>query len=318
MIIKNPAMTPQEVADYLKIAKNTVYELIKRGELNGYKVGKKIRVDLKDVEEYKNRAKSKNALAASAKTSPGHAKMPHRMLPSTTQGFVICGQDPILDILSKHLEMHPVSIRALRSYIGSYNGLFALYQSNVHIATTHLWDGDTGQYNVPYVKRMLPGIPSVIINLVGRTQGFYVARGNPKKITGWDDLKRRDVSLVNREKGSGSRVLLDEHLRLMEVPGSMVNGYNQEYAAHRAVASAVARGVADIGLGTEMASLSTRGVDFIPLQAEKYDLVIKKEDIDNQPFQAILEIINSSEFKLELQGMGGYDTENTGEIVAET
>lgn len=319
---ENIPLTPQEVADILKITKNTVYELIKRGELSGYRVGKKVRVDVKYVEEYKNRTKNRKTGAHStsdinslllAKTNP----LNYEEFPAE-KGFVICGQDVLLDILSRYLEQHPKGVRTLRSYVGSYNGLYALYQGDVQLATAHLWDGDTGRYNIPYVRRMLPGIPAVIIHLASRMQGFYVAKGNPKGIKDWEDLKRPDITMINREKGSGTRILLDEHLRLLGIPGKSIQGYSRECLSHLAVASTVARGGADFALGNEKTGLQVQGIDFIPLQKERYELVIKKEDMDKPPFEAIVEILRSQEFKMELAGIGGYELSETGKIIRET
>lgn len=313
----NSALTPQEVADILKIAKNTVYELIKRGELNSYKVGKKLRIDLKDVEDYKNSTKSIKRSQPDTFEVKGRV-MPLYEEPSRNNGFVICGQDILLDILSRHLQLHPNGVQALRSYVGSYNGLYALYQGNVQMATAHLWDGDTNQYNIPFVRRMLPGVPAMIINLACRLQGFYVAKGNPKGIEGWEDLKRKDLTMINREKGSGTRVLLDEHLRKLGITSRSIKGYDRESTSHLAIASTVARGGADIGIGNEKSGLQVNGIDFIPLQTERYDLVIKKEDFNKAPFQAAIEILKSPEFKMELEGIGGYDLSEIGKIVAET
>ncbi len=315
----NSALTPQEVADILKIAKNTVYELIKRGELNSYRVGKKVRVDLRDVEEYKNRTKSIKKPSSKA-LEPSDPKGNPFLYeePAKSSGFVICGQDIMLDILSRYLHQHTNGVPALRSYVGSYNGLYNLYQGNVQIATAHLWDGDSGQYNIPYVRRMLPGIPSVIIHLACRLQGFYVSKGNPKDIRGWEDLKRRDITIINREKGSGTRVLLDEQLRILRFPSSQIKGYERESTSHLAIASTVARGGADLGIGNEKSGLQVKGIDFIPLQTERYELVIKKEDINKPPFSAVMDILNSQEFRLELEGIGGYDLAELGNITAET
>lgn len=314
----NSALTPQEVADILKIAKNTVYELIKRGELNSYRVGKKVRVDIKDVEEYKNRTKSmKSNHAGITQNNIRLNPFLEEELPRSS-GFVICGQDLLLDILSRYLQLHPYGVQALRSYIGSYNGLYALYHGNVQMATAHLWDGDTGQYNIPFVRRMLPGIPAVIIHLACRLQGFYVQKGNPKSIKGWEDLKRKDITIINREKGSGTRVLLDEHLRILGIPTRTIKGYERESTSHLAIASTVSRGGADLGIGNEKSALQVKGIDFIPLQTERYELIIKKEDIEKAPFQAVLEILRSQELKMELEGIGGYDLSEIGKLVAET
>lgn len=186
------------------------------------------------------------------------------------------------------------------------------------MATAHLWDGDTGQYNIPFVRRMLPGTSSVIIHLACRLQGFYVLKGNPKGITGWEDMKRKDITIINREKGSGTRVLLDEHLRLLGISSKNIKGYERESTSHLAIASTVARGGADIGIGNEKSCMQVNGIEFIPLQTERYELVIKKEDIQSPPFQAVLEILRSQEFRMELEGIGGYDLSEIGKIIAET
>ena len=202
--------------------------------------------------------------------------------------------------------------------MGSYNGLINLYNDKASIASSHLWDWETSEYNVDFVKKLLPGIPCTIINLTYRIQGFYVQKGNPKNIHGWDDLKRYDINYINREIGCGVRVLLDGKLRELEIPSSKINGYNSEENSHLAVASAVARGKGDFGLGIEKVAKQIDNIDFIPLQKERYDLVIKTENLENPIYKEILSIINSDEFKDELAGLGGYDLKDTGKIIAET
>jgi len=317
-MVEDSALTPIEVAEILKISKNTVYELIKRGELNGYKVGKKVRVDMKDVEAYKNSTKnsSKNNIVSNKIVSLLEKNNNYTFSENTS--LVISGQDIMLDILARYLEGHPNGLQPLRSYEGSYNGLYALYNGKVQAATAHLWDGDTGIYNIPYVKRMLPGTPAVIIHLAERMQGFYVAKGNSKGIKGWEDISRSDITIINREKGSGVRVLLDEKLRKMGISTSAINGYTKEASSHLAVASAVSRRTADLGIGCEKSSLQVKDIDFIPLQSEKYEMVIKKEDFKKAHFQAINEILNSTEFKTEIEGIGGYNITKMGKITAET
>ncbi len=306
------ALTAQDVADILKIAKNTVYELIKRGEINSYKVGRKVRFTAADVEAYIARSHR----AAPEAERPGDGSRP---VFETGEGhFIICGQDVMLDVLSNHLTRSAWGRPALRAYIGSYSGLIALYRGEVQAASAHLWDGDTGEYNRPYVRRLLPGIPAVIVRLTLRTQGLYVARGNPKDIRGWADFARPDLTMINREKGAGSRVLLDEHLRLLGIAGRSVRGYLREGPSHHTVASAVGRGEADVAVGHQKAAEQVEEVDFIPLQRERYDLVIKKESLDHPATRAVLEILRSEDFKREFEAMGGYDLTDVGRIVAET
>jgi putative molybdopterin biosynthesis protein len=317
---EDASLTPEEVASTLKIAKNTVYELIKRGELVAYRVGRKIRVDQKDVEAYKKKGKKlessvppPSAAAHTLLTTAPDIEKPA----SSPQNLVICGQDVILDILARHLERHPNGVSALRHQVGSFNGLLALYQGKVHMTAVHLWAGERDLYNIPYVRRLLPGIPTLIVHLACRMQGFYVDKGNPKGIKDWHDLIRPDVRFINREKGCGTRVLLNEKLRLLGLDSRQINGYEKEALSHLAVASAVALGEADVGLGIEKVSLQARGIDFVPLQKERYELVMKKEDMDKPQFKAVLEILQSQEFQKELLGLGDYDLTETGKIVAE-
>ncbi len=316
------SLTPQEVADILKIAKNTVYELIKRGELPAYRIGRKLRIDPHDVEAYKREGKRmempqlNDSALAEHPHPPATAPLMVEQAPDI-RSLVICGNDVLLDALTFHLERHPSRIIAFRHHVGSFAGLLAIYQGKAHMASVHLWDGETGTYNIPYVRHMLPGVPAVIIHLACRMQGFYVAEGNPKKIKTWQDLTRPDIRFANREKGSGTRVLLDEKIRQLGLDKQLITGYEREELSHLAVASTIVRGEVDVALGNERASLQIRGVDFVPLQKERYDLVIRKEDIEKPQFQAVLEVLQSVDFQMELLGLGGYDLAETGEIVAE-
>lgn len=320
------SLSTQEVADILNISKNTVYELIKRGELPSYRVGRKVRIDFQDIENYKNKSRKNNSVGLSATfqiqqgLQASVAKINAKYVdeaPKYNKDFIICGQDMLLDILAQYLQRHPNGIQALRYYIGSYNGLVELYKGNVTIASSHLWDSETDTYNTPYVRRLLPGVPCIIVHLVYRMQGFYVPKGNPKNITSWNDLTRPDVLMINRERGCGVRVLIDENLRKLGIPSQSIKGYEVENFSHLAVASTVARGEADVAIGNEKTALQVKDIDFIPLQKEQYDLIIKKEDINKPPFQAVLEILNSKEFQMELLGIGGYDISDTGKIISE-
>ena len=304
------SLTPKEVADMLKIAKNTVYDLVKRGELNAYRVGRKMRIDPKDVEDYKRRTSTSSYLG----NENIYIDSNNKLLIDDNR-FVICGQDVILDILARHLESKNLGIPIFRSYLGSYNGLYALYQGDVQIATSHLWDGDTGEYNIPYIKSLIPGVATVIFHLVCRIQGFYVKKGNPLDIKGWEDLSRPEIRIINREKGSGVRVLLDEHLRLLGIYGGEIKGYEKECTSHIGVASAVSRGEADFGLGIEMAARQVEGLDFVPIQRESIELVMKKEDFEKPVFKAVADILNSKEFLNEIEGIGCYDVKEIGKII---
>ena len=232
--------------------------------------------------------------------------------------IIISGQDILLDILARYIEEILPDYTVLRSYKGSYNGLYDLYNNKVSIASCHLWDGDKDEYNTDYVKRLVPGTPCVLINLAYRLQGFYVEKGNPLNIKSFKDLTNKNIKFINREKGSGVRVLLDEKLRLLNIDPNSINGYYNEENSHLAVASTVGRGDANIGLGNKKASMQVETIDFIPLQTERYDLIIKKSDLNNPIYKSIISILSSEKFKNELQGIGGYDLKDLGKIISTT
>jgi putative molybdopterin biosynthesis protein len=309
--VENSSYTPEEVAKILQISRFTVYELIKRGELEAYRIGRKVRVEPADLERYKQ--KSKKCGPYLTQTT---AKTPIPKL-NIHDGLIICGQDAVLDILTRHLERHLPQLRFLRRYTGSIDGLMALYQGTANLVTAHLWDSDSGDYNVSYVRRLLPGHKTVIYNLVYRMEGFYVAKGNPKGIQTWTDLAQNGIRFVNRECGSGARVLLDQQLRILKLNCRAIHGYDHEETSHLAVASRVARGEADVGLGIEKAAGHVREIEFIPLVKERYDLVMRQEDLDLPHFQSMLAILRSPAFHNEVAGMGGYDISKMGHFIAE-
>ncbi|MUT68708.1 helix-turn-helix transcriptional regulator [Paenibacillus sp. NEAU-GSW1] len=303
--------TTEEIAKLLKISKLKVYDLLKKGELPSYRVGKQMRVDANDLEAYKRRAKGTASVE-----SPFAVKIEAPV--SQSQGnrsIVITGQDISLDILAKHIERNIAGIRPLRAYVGSLDSLIAMYRGESHIVSTHLLDGDTGEYNVPYIRKLLIGTSYIVVNLLSRQAGLYVQKGNPLQIKGWDDLKRPGLLIVNREKGSGARVLLDEQLRLHGINARQIEGYFNEESNHLAVAGKVASGEADVGIGIEKAAAIVGTVDFVPLIKERYDLVLL-QDAENQHWiEALLRILRSDEFQNELRSIQGYDLSLTGQIL---
>ncbi|MDR1084127.1 MAG: helix-turn-helix transcriptional regulator [Deltaproteobacteria bacterium] len=312
---ENLTLTAQDVADILRIAKNTVYELVKRGELNHYKVGRKMRFTRPDVDSYiaTSRSASRQAEVTSGSGS-ARSEVAHQ-----ESGFIICGKDSMLDVLTGYLgRRSDVDRPPLRAYVGSYAGLTSLYYGEVQAATTHLWDGDSNRYNVPFVRRLLPGVPAVVIHLTKRTQGLYVATGNPRNIQTWADLRHGTVTLINREKGAGSRVLLDEQLRLMKINGRSIPGYEREALSHISAAGVVGRGEADVGVGDMKAASMVEGVEFVPLQTEQFDMVVRKEDFETPVVQAILSVLRSRDFREQFQHMKGYDITDMGKVLAET
>lgn len=311
------ALSTQDVADMLHVSKSMIYELIRQGEITSYKVGRKVRFMESDVKKFiaQSREKQAKAGAARAAAQGDGSGRSGAALQEGHRGFVICGQDLILDVLSSYLA--GAGIPALRSYTGSYDSLIALYKGQVDVASAHLWDGTADQYNIPYVRALLPGMRTVIVRFVSRWQGLYVQQGNPKNIKGWEDLQREDIRMVNREYGAGSRVLLDEHLKQLGIYGSSIAGYRRMVPTHLAVASAVGRGEADVGVGTEKIAHQVEHVEFIPLQQERYDLVLRREDMERPEIAALLRIVRMDAFQQEFSSVGGYGIDGMGAIVAE-
>lgn len=308
MSINDVSYTIEEVASLLKVSKLTVYDLIKKDEISSYRVGRQMRVDAKDLEAYKE--KNKNRASSSTPLANADAVKPSRT-------FVISGQDVALDFLAKELEKDSATLRPLRLYTGSLNSLISMYQGQCDLVSLHLFDGDTGTYNIPYVKKILTGFPFIVINFLSRWAGMYVEKGNPKNITGWTDLNRDDIKIMNREKGSGARILLDEQLRIHGIRSKEVNGYDIEETSHLAVASAIASKKCDIGVGIEKTAKIVN-VDFIPLIKERYDLVLFKTEENLEVINKIKEILTSEEIKKDIHAMGDYDVTETGKVMFET
>lgn len=314
--MENDLLNVQEVAAILKVARNTVYELIKRGELKSSKVGKQLRVSRAEIHRYLSQPERAEKPAASPPPAPAGEAPRHSREETVLRGgeLVICGKDMVLDILVAHLGALSDAIPVFRSPLGSYNGVYALYQGRVNVATAHMWDGETNTYNLPYIRKMMPGVPCVVLRVGQRMEGLYVRAGNPKNIRGWEDFRRGDIRMVNREKGSGVRILIDEKMRLMGIRGEDIPGYETELNTHLAVAAHVAAGEADVGVGAELKMTSLSGVDFIPLQLECYDVIIRQSDAEKPPFRALIDVITSERFRREVEALAGFRTEETGKI----
>ena len=183
------------------------------------------------------------------------------------------------------------------------------------MAACHLSDGEG--YNTSYVRSLMPGVPAVLVNLSYRTQGFYVQKGNPKNIHGWQDLRREDISILNRRVGSSARIALDMQLKKLGIPGASLRGYDTIMSSHLTMAAAIAAGEADLAVGTERVSRQIENLDFIPLLEERFDFVIKKEHMHTAPVQKLLEILNSPVFRRETAHFSGNDYRDLGKIIME-
>lgn len=316
--------TTEEIAKLLKVSKLTVYDLIKKGELPAYRVGKQMRVDASDLEAYKQNAKS--GVSHAAVSSPLFAQSPSAVLQPVPERFeektgirplVITGQDAGLDLLAKTLEKKTRKYRPLRSFVSSMDSLVAMYNGGADIVSTHLFDGDTGEYNLPYIRKLFISLPYVVIHFVTRSAGLYVKMGNPLGIKSWQDLARPGIRLVNRDKGSGARVLLDEQLRLHNLSPLSIIGYNHEETTHMGLGGRIALGQADVGVGSERPA-RIAGLEFIPLIQERVDLVMLKRPENEEWISLLKEALVSQELRDVLFTLGDYDLSETGRVLAES
>ena len=230
---------------------------------------------------------------------------------------IVCigSHDNVLDLLANFLKRRYPKYSLSSAHVGSMGGLVALKRGEAHIAGTHLLDERTGEYNVPFLKRLLPGEKITLINLAYRQQGLFVLKGNPKKIKGFKDLLRNDITFINRQTGSGTRLLTDKYLKDLGIDPEQIKGYNSEEYTHMTVASAVLNGMADTGLGILAASRAL-GLDFIPVVKERYDIAIPDGFIKLEMIQKMIDIIrNDVEFRNAVTELGGYDLSESGKIV---
>jgi putative molybdopterin biosynthesis protein len=225
--------------------------------------------------------------------------------------MVVGSHDVALDVLADFLRRaHPTATLA-SAHVGSLGGLLALRRGEAHMAGIHLLDEATGEYNVPYVRQYLPDRAVVLVTLAHRAQGLLVAPGNPSGIQSIADLARPDVRFINRQRGAGTRMLLDYELGRAGLPPQQIRGYDREVYTHMAVAVAVATGAADVGLGI-MAAARAAGLDFVPVARERFDLAVPEEHLRSPLVGHVLAVLEHEEFKEAVTALGGYDVSQTG------
>ena len=222
--------------------------------------------------------------------------------------------DLVLDLIASELT-GTGGVSFASSNVGSLGGLRAIDRGEAHLAGTHLLDEESGEYNVSFLRRYVRNQCVVLVNLVHRVQGFIIPKGNPASIESLNDLAREDIVFVNRQRGSGTRVLLDYKLVAAGIDTQQVAGYEREEYTHLAVAAAVAGGRANVGLGILSAARAI-GMDFIPLFNERYDLAIPEDIYDSELLAPMLQLIQSSDFRVKVEELGGYDAGQMGEVIA--
>ncbi len=227
---------------------------------------------------------------------------------------IVGSHDNTLDLLANELMGLPEPVRMSSTHVGSMGGINALKGGLALCAGAHLFDPESGDFNFPFLAKYVPDQDITAVNLAIRHQGLIVAKGNPKAIKGVADLAREDVRFINRQRGAGTRILLDHHLKTAGIKPEQVRGYDKEEFTHMAVAVNVLTGAADCGLGIHAAAKAL-DLDFVELARERYDLLIPTRFLDDPRIAALLSMVRSPEFQAKIRGQGGYETNLTGQIM---
>ncbi|HEX6768502.1 MAG TPA: molybdopterin biosynthesis protein [Candidatus Binatia bacterium] len=232
------------------------------------------------------------------------------------ENTILCtgSHDLAIGVLEDQLKLRHPELKIAATNVGSLGGLLALQRGETHIAGAHLLDPDSGVYNIPDIQRAIPQVPLVLLHLARREQGILVTRGNPKSIHGLPDLARGGIRFVNRQPGSGTRVLLEYELKKLGLDSAAIAGYEREEFTHMAVGVAVASGLADAGLGVRAAAQAL-ALDFIPIASEQYDLLIERRFFESTRGEELLATICSDRFRAAVSALGGYDTAKAGAVL---
>jgi putative molybdopterin biosynthesis protein len=298
IVLTEHYLKPEEVASLLKISKYTVYEMVKRNDLPAVRIGRKLRFRQTDIDRFIDVENNQQAERARQQTF------------ANTDIRYVGSNDLSIDAVAQTFSQLSLG-NFYPTYVGSMEGLMQLYHGKCDVVGCHLFDEETGQYNLPYIKRFLPHEGIVALEFVKRNLGWVVPKGNPNLLTSWEDLKRRDLLFVNRQKGSGTRVLFDYMLKKLEIKKAEIRGYDTIEFTHLSAASHVSRGAANAALATESVAVAL-SLDFVPLQQERYDLVMKAEFFESKRGQALLHVLSSNRLKEKVALIGGYDVSRMG------
>lgn len=237
---------------------------------------------------------------------------------SSDYGYCFVGShDLAVELLAEFLNHSSSALPLKTIFKGSMQGLIALYRREAQVTGIHLWDQKLQEYNIPFAEHILLAEAYTVVNLIQRSQGWIVPAGNKHNINSWEDITRKGLRFINRQRGSGTRFRIDQYLLENEISANQIQGYENEEQTHWGVALKVANGEADFGIGIQFAA-QRMGLDFVPLFKERYDLVILQETVEKPEWQQIQAVINSTAYKRAVEQHIGYDTSLTGKVIYET
>ncbi|PKN72644.1 MAG: DNA-binding protein [Deltaproteobacteria bacterium HGW-Deltaproteobacteria-10] len=296
-------MNTKEVAQYLDIHEKQVYLLIKAGKIPCTRVTGKWIFPVKLIDEW---------IQTSAQDFLQQAR---KKINSIAGSLLAAGSnDPILDMLLTAIKKDYPTFNIFSSNTGSVNGLEALNTGLTDIAFSHLYDAASGDYNIPYLKQYCPNQSPVVVNLFYRQIGFLVAKSKSKIFKGWDSLTQKNIRFVNRQKGSGIRVLLDQELKERGIICTDISGYDTEVYTHFEVGLCLISGEADTGIASA-AVARILDLDFHPLVDERFDMILEKNTFFQPAVQAFIETLQSEKFKNRVEKIGNYDFTHAGKIL---
>jgi excisionase family DNA binding protein len=299
-------MNTKEVSRYLNIHEKQIYALIHAGRMPATRVTGKWLFPKKVIDQWVEDT-SKAGLEQARKKGE---RISGALLASGSN-------DPVLDILQTCLKKSHPEFYVFSSNTGSTKGLEALDSGFTDIAWSHLFDPDTGEYNIPFLEKLLPHIKAVVVNLFYRELGFLTIRGNPLNIKGFEDLTRQGVRFVNRQEGSGTRLLTDFHLKELEIPSEAVAGYNDDVYTHIEIGLSVLSQEADTGVATK-AIASLLNLDFIPIVKERFDMICDQSVFFQKGVQALVAELGGELFRKRCSHLGSYDFSEAGKIIYAT
>jgi len=296
-------LNTKEVAKYLGIHEKQVYALIKSKKIPSTRVTGKWVFPRKLIDEW---------IESNAKPGLEQARVKSRRI----EGALLASgsNDPILDMLHTYMRKTYPEFYIFSANTGSTDGLKALNMGYTDIAWSHLFDPKSGEYNIPFLSNYLPNMKPVVVNLFRRGLGFVVAPKNAFHIRGFEDLTQKGIRLINRQEGSGTRILLDHHLKRLQVPPSELLGYEREVYTHFEVGLSILSKEADVGIAT-IAVSKLLGLPFIPITQESFDMILDQSTFFEKGIQAFIEILNSQEFRIRVERLGSYDFKNSGKVL---